>query len=96
MKNWYFGGPLKNLSFKGGLPKNWYRGGLPKKRGVGQFSDLRGELGKKEGGGGLRGVWYPDAHYIKVTILFGIKYSSVRNTDLFMNVFFLKIKFQSI
>ena len=30
--------------------------GLPKKGGLGHFADLKGGLGKKEGGGFLRGV----------------------------------------
>ena len=31
--------------------KNQYIGGLPKKAGIGQFADLREELGKKKGVG---------------------------------------------
>ena len=37
---------------------------MPKKGGLGQFADLRGGLGKKEGVGVFfRGGWYPNAHY---------------------------------
>ena len=46
------GGPLKNQIFRGGLPeKPIYREKMPKKGGLVQFPDLRGELGKKRGGG---------------------------------------------
>ena len=47
-----FWGSWKNPSFRGGfLKKPIYIGGLPKKGGggLGQFADLRGGLGKKEG-----------------------------------------------
>ena len=36
--------------------KNWYRGAeLPQKEGLGQFTNLRGWLGKKEGDGAFEG-----------------------------------------
>ena len=40
------------------------RGGIVKKGGLGQFTDLRGGLGKEEGGGVFQGrYWYPNAHH---------------------------------
>ena len=36
--------------------KNQYRGGMPKKHGkLGQFADLKGDLARNRGRGGLRG-----------------------------------------
>ena len=51
----YYGDSLKNPIFRGGSWKAMYRGKLPEKGGVGQFANLRGGVGKKEGVVFLRG-----------------------------------------
>ena len=40
------------------------RGNCLKRERLGQFADLRGTWRKRGGGGGLRGGWYPNAHYV--------------------------------
>ena len=70
--------------------KNWYRGAeLPQKEGLGQFTNLRGWLGKKEGDGAFegRGEWYPDENYAYLNLSsFWMLYTTVNALIRIFNI----------
>ena len=62
----YYGGLLKNLIFRSqGVHKNQYLGGNYLKRGALDTLQIQGgELDQKEGAVFLRGIQYPNEHYV--------------------------------